>query len=155
MAYMKIKMTLYKTIEYFIWLQTCHVTHLRAKMALISPIKPPPPPPPPPAAPPPPLLRLESALPIGGAGAPSSCWGQQIAKRYRRVQQTLCRHDDSKNIDGCRYQSYASRNNSKIGSIQQQNSICIIREAHNGFNYSRGYLAFNNRYKVTGLSNVH
>lgn len=55
------------------WLQTCGVTHLRAKMALISPIKPPPPPPPMDAL----LLRVDSVLEtgagVGGAGGPSSC----------------------------------------------------------------------------------
>lgn len=57
------------------WLQTCGVTHLRAKMALISPIKPPPPPPPPPMDEL--LLRVDSVLEtgvgVGGADGPSSC----------------------------------------------------------------------------------
>lgn len=56
------------------WLQTCGVTYLRAKMALISPIKPPPPPPMDAL-----LLRVDSVLETGaGVGAgdadgPSSC----------------------------------------------------------------------------------
>lgn len=53
----------------FLCHESCAVTHLRAKMALISPIRPPPPPPPIDEL----LLRFESALLIGAAEAPSSC----------------------------------------------------------------------------------
>ena len=143
MTYMDIKNDFYKTtnranlivklsvgIVRFLWHETCAVTHLRAKMALISPIRPPPPPPPPP-----PidelLLRLESALLIGAAGAPSSCWGQQKAKRHGRVQQTWCRHDDSRNTDGCRYHRNASRNRTAVFAF-----ICIITQTHKRFQLS-------------------